>query len=80
MNVVHARVRLENTKNTNYFIQIEAADNQRKQDLKFLDEQAAERELERDEFLKEIEQLKSKIRAKDKERLTFENIAKEVCC
>lgn len=67
-----------NKNKTTQILQILAADKQRKQDLKFLDEQAAERELERDEFTKEIEQLKSQLREKDKERHTYERIAKEV--
>lgn len=44
-----------------------------------MEKQAAERETERDEFSKKIEKLESKLRDVDKERLKYENIAKEVC-
>lgn len=44
-----------------------------------MEKQAAERETERDEFSKKIEKLESKLRDVQKERLRFENIAKEVC-
>lgn len=59
-------------------LQIDAADKQRKATLNFLDEQAAEREQERDEFTREIERLKVQLRDKDKERQMHERIAKEV--
>lgn len=68
-----------NHTNKNYRpLQIDAADKQRKATLNFLDEQAAEREQERDEFTKEIERLKTQLRDKDKERQMHERIAKEV--
>lgn len=44
-----------------------------------MEKQAAERETERDEFCKKIETLESKLRDVDKERLKYDNIAKEVC-
>lgn len=40
--------------------------------------QAAEREMERDEFGKKIDKLETKLRDVDKERLKYEHIAKEV--
>jgi hypothetical protein len=43
-----------------------------------LDCQAAERETERDEFVKEIEKLKLQLREKDKEKSTSERLVKEV--
>lgn len=47
--------------------------------MAFLEKQAAERETERDEFSKKIEMLESKLRDVDKERLKYDNIAREVC-
>lgn len=58
--------------------QIEAADKQLKATRKFLEEQAAEREHERDEFTKEIERLKVVIQNRDKERGLHERTEKEV--
>lgn len=58
--------------------QIEAADKQLKATRQFLEDQAAEREQERDEFVKEIERLRGAIREKDKERVNFERTTKEV--
>lgn len=43
-----------------------------------MEKQAAEREFERDEFGKKIDKLETKLRDVDKERLKYENIAKEV--
>ncbi|XP_053954603.1 pericentrin isoform X4 [Anastrepha ludens] len=59
-------------------LQIDAADKQLKATRHFLEEQAAEREQERDEFQREIERLKAQLRDKEKERSTFENASKEV--
>lgn len=59
-------------------IQIEAADKQLKATRKFLEDQAAEREHERDEFTKEIERLKCLLRDRDKERGVHERTEKEV--
>lgn len=59
-------------------VQIEAADKQLKATRQFLEEQAAEREQERDEFVKEIERLKSQMRDKDKDKVIFERVTKEV--
>ncbi|XP_055624894.1 A-kinase anchor protein 9 isoform X3 [Toxorhynchites rutilus septentrionalis] len=56
---------------------IEAADKQLKATRQFLEEQAAERELERDEFVKEIQRLKSQLREKDKDKVNFERVTKE---
>lgn len=58
--------------------QIDTADKQLKATRQFLEEQAAEREQEREEFIKEIEKLKLFIRDKEKERSSFENASKEV--
>ncbi|XP_053688729.1 A-kinase anchor protein 9 isoform X2 [Sabethes cyaneus] len=58
--------------------QIEAADKQLKATRQFLEEQAAEREQERDEFVKEIERLKSQMRDKDKDKVIFERVTKEL--
>lgn len=44
----------------------------------FLEEQAAEREQERDEFIKEIENLKAQLRDKEKERSSYANASEEV--
>ncbi|XP_049315255.1 pericentrin isoform X6 [Bactrocera dorsalis] len=57
--------------------QIDAADKQLKATRHFLEEQAAEREQERDEFQREIERLKALLRDKEKERNVFENASKE---
>ncbi|XP_055533629.1 A-kinase anchor protein 9 isoform X3 [Wyeomyia smithii] len=58
--------------------QIEAADKQLKATRLFLEEQAAEREQERDEFVKEIERLKSQMRDKDKDKVILERVTKEL--
>nr|XP_036226737.1 golgin subfamily A member 4 isoform X3 [Bactrocera oleae] len=57
--------------------QIDAADKQLKATRHFLEDQAAEREQERDEFQREIENLKAQLRDKEKERNVFENASKE---
>ncbi|XP_050081236.1 pericentrin-like isoform X1 [Anopheles maculipalpis] len=58
--------------------QIEAADKQLKATRQFLEDQAAEREQERDEFVKEIERLKSAMREKEKDKVHFERATKEL--
>uniref|UniRef100_A0A182JV81 Uncharacterized protein n=1 Tax=Anopheles christyi TaxID=43041 RepID=A0A182JV81_9DIPT len=58
-------------------LQIEAADKQLKATRQFLEDQAAEREQERDEFVKEIERLKSALREKEKDKVNFERVSKE---
>lgn len=58
--------------------QIDTADKQLKATRQFLEEQAIEREQERDEFLKEIENLKAQIRDKEKERSSYANASEEV--
>lgn len=58
--------------------QIDAADKQLKATRQFLEDQAAEREQERDEFVKEIEKLKLQLREKDKDKTIFERVTKEV--
>ncbi|XP_064545022.1 pericentrin isoform X3 [Drosophila montana] len=57
--------------------QIDTADKQLKATRQFLEEQAAEREQERDEFQREIEHLKSQLRDKEKERSSFANASEE---
>uniref|UniRef100_A0A182Q838 Pericentrin/AKAP-450 centrosomal targeting domain-containing protein n=1 Tax=Anopheles farauti TaxID=69004 RepID=A0A182Q838_9DIPT len=58
--------------------QIEAADKQLKATRQFLEDQAAEREQERDEFVKEIERLRGALREKEKDKVNFERISKEL--
>lgn len=58
--------------------QIEAADKQLKSTRQFLEEQAIEREHERDDFSKEIDRLKSELRDKDKGKSSHELLKKEV--
>ncbi|XP_023178118.2 pericentrin isoform X3 [Drosophila hydei] len=57
--------------------QIDTADKQLKATRQFLEEQAAEREQERDEFHREIERLKVQLREKEKERSSFANASEE---
>ncbi|KAM8709389.1 hypothetical protein ACLKA7_016230 [Drosophila subpalustris] len=57
--------------------QIDTADKQLKATRLFLEEQAAEREQEREEFQREIEQLKLLLREKEKERSSFANASEE---
>uniref|UniRef100_A0A903XKG6 Pericentrin/AKAP-450 centrosomal targeting domain-containing protein n=2 Tax=Anopheles gambiae TaxID=7165 RepID=A0A903XKG6_ANOGA len=59
-------------------LQIEAADKQLKATRQFLEDQAAEREQERDEFVKEIERLKGAMREKEKDKVNFERASKEL--
>ncbi|XP_055692681.1 pericentrin isoform X3 [Lutzomyia longipalpis] len=58
--------------------QINAADKQLRATRQFLEEQAAEREVERDEFTREIEKLTGQLRERDKERSTHDRLVKEV--
>ncbi|XP_058833017.1 pericentrin isoform X2 [Topomyia yanbarensis] len=58
--------------------QIVAADKQLKATRHFLEDQAAEREHERDEFVKEIGKLKSQMREKDKDKVNIERLTKEL--
>ncbi|KAF5283599.1 hypothetical protein FQR65_LT13805 [Abscondita terminalis] len=58
--------------------QIEAADKKLRATCRFLEEQAAEREQERDEAQKEIVALREQIRERDKDRVSCEQINKEV--
>lgn len=60
-------------------IQIDAADKQKKATLKFLEEQATEREQERDDFTKEIEKLKTQLRDKEKDCNSYIRVINEVC-
>lgn len=46
---------------------MEVADKQLKSNKKFLDEQAAERDAERDEFSRELEKLRITLKEKDKD-------------
>jgi hypothetical protein len=54
------------------------ADKQLKANRKFMEEQAAEREQERDEFSKEIDKLRVVLKEKDKDKTSHENFEKEV--
>lgn len=54
------------------------ADKQLKANRKFMEEQAAERENERDEFSKELQKLKIFLKEKDKDKTSHENYEKEV--
>jgi hypothetical protein len=54
------------------------ADKQLRATNLFLEEQAAEREQERDDFLQEIAKLQEQVREQDHERTERERLAKEV--
>lgn len=54
------------------------ADKQLRATNLFLEEQAAEREQERDDFLQEIAKLQEQIREQDHERIERERLTKEV--
>ncbi|KAL9904593.1 pericentrin-like protein isoform 2-T2 [Glossina fuscipes fuscipes] len=58
--------------------QIDTADKQLKATRQFLEEQAAEREQERDEFLCEIANIKGQLRDKEKECSNYVNASEEV--
>ncbi|XP_059608935.1 pericentrin isoform X2 [Phlebotomus argentipes] len=58
--------------------QINAADKQLRATRQFLEEQAAEREVERDEFTREIERLTGQLKERDKERSSHDRLVKEV--
>lgn len=58
--------------------QIEAADKQLKATRQFLEDQAAEREQERDEFGREIEKLRVIVKEKDKDMTSQGTLEKEV--
>ncbi|XP_016965610.1 pericentrin isoform X4 [Drosophila biarmipes] len=57
--------------------QIDTADKQLKDTRRFLEDQAAEREQERDEFHREIERLKAQLRDKEKEHSSYANASEE---
>jgi hypothetical protein len=59
-------------------MQVEVADKQLRSTHQFLEEQAAEREQERDDFLQEIAKLREQVREQDHERTERERLAKEV--
>ena len=59
-------------------LQIAAADKQLRSTRAFLEEQATEREQERDEFNKELSRLQEQLRDRDKEWTTKERFATEV--
>lgn len=65
-------------KHTQIF-QIEAADKKYKTTHEFLEEQANERELERDEAQKKILQLNELLKERDKEKVSREMMSSEVC-
>ncbi|KAF4528645.1 hypothetical protein B566_EDAN017222 [Ephemera danica] len=56
---------------------LEAADKQLRSTRGFLDEQAAERETERDEFGREVQRLQEALGARDRDRLESERLTKE---
>jgi hypothetical protein len=59
--------------------QLEVADKQVKSNKKFLDEQAFEREKERDDYTKEIDHLRTVLREKgEKDKSSIENYEKKV--
>jgi DNA-binding winged helix-turn-helix (wHTH) protein len=59
--------------------QLEVADKQIKSNMRFLDEQAAERDQERDDYTKEIEHLRTVLREKgEKDKTSIENYEKKV--
>jgi hypothetical protein len=58
--------------------QLEAADKQLRNTRGFLDEQAAEREQERDEFGRELMRLQEALNARDRDRLENERLTREV--
>jgi hypothetical protein len=59
-------------------VQVEAADKQLRATRLFLEEQAAEREQERDEFLREIAKLQEQVRERDHDHSERERLIKEV--
>lgn len=59
-------------------IQIEAADKQLKSTRQFLEEQAIEREHERDEFSREIERLKAELRDREKGKSSHDILKREI--
>lgn len=61
-----------------FVFQIEAADKQLKSTRQFLEEQAAEREQERDEFSRELGGLQEALKERERDRLECARQAKEV--
>lgn len=61
-------------------MKVEAADKQLRATRLFLEEQAAEREQERDDFLREIAKLQELLRERDRDRNEHEQLVKEVSC
>lgn len=59
-------------------MQIQTADKQLKGTRQFLEEQAAEREQERDEYVKELDGLKDQIRDQDNKQSKYINRYKDV--
>ncbi|KAL3273134.1 hypothetical protein HHI36_014588 [Cryptolaemus montrouzieri] len=57
--------------------QIDVADKKYRQTCKFLEEQAADREMERDDSQKQILALQEQLKNSDKDRVTFANINEE---
>lgn len=47
--------------------------------MKFLEEQAAEREQERDEAQREIQNMQEQLRVRDRDRYSHERVHSEVC-
>lgn len=61
-----------------YFVQIEAADKQLRATRRFLDEQAREREMERDEEEKQIHFLQEQLKEREREKERDMRISSEV--
>lgn len=62
----------------NFDAQIAAADKQLKSTRQFLEEQAAERELERDEFVREIQRLTDALKVKERDSSLQDRMSLEV--
>lgn len=59
-------------------IQIDVAHKKYKQTCKFLEEQAVEREMERDESQKQISELRDQLKNTDRDLANFANMNEEV--
>lgn len=59
--------------------QVAAADKQLRATRKFLEEQAAEREVERDDYTNEIKRLTEVLRVRERDKSLQERMNEEVC-
>lgn len=57
---------------------MEVADKQIKSNKRFLEEQAMERDQERDEFVRELEQVKTILKERERDRISIENYERKV--